>query len=128
MLKKYLETIVLSGLFLVCFVFFLFLTFPYEVLKETIAAEISSASGYNIQIGELGPRLPLGVEVGKVSVDLPDGSRGLHFNRITADLSILSLLIGSIAPELRVTIGQGTLNFKSDISVFDAIGGAQLPN
>jgi type II secretion system protein N len=127
-MKKYLEVIILIGLFVVSFIFFLFLTFPYEVLKETVAAELSTATGYNIQIGELGPRIPLGVEAGKVTVDLPDGSRGLSFSRISADVSLLSLLIGSIAPEIELQIGLGTLRFQTEVGVASVLGGAQLPD
>ena len=54
-MKRTLRIFGLIGLFFVSFLVFLFLTFPYEVLKETVAAEVSKATGYLVRIGDLGP-------------------------------------------------------------------------
>jgi type II secretion system protein N len=126
-MKKPLEILSLLGLFLFSFVLFLYLTFPYEVLKETISVELSGATGYSVRIGELSPRLPLGAEVKDVAIEIDDSAGGLKFSSISADISLFSLLIGNIAPEMEIESGGGKLKLESELSVFDLIGGNFFP-
>lgn len=66
----------LAGMLLVAL--FVFLGFPYDLLREALAAQVSAASGARIAIAELAPRVsPLGpaLEARGVSAELPDGTR-----------------------------------------------------
>ena len=127
-MKKIISIFGLVGLFLLSFVVFLYLTFPYEVLKETLSVELSGKTGFNIQIGELNPRLPLGIQAIEVHIDHKDGAKGLHFNKVIADVSILSLFVGSISTELELDSGGGQLDLETDISISDLIAGTPFPN
>ena len=51
--RRTLQITLMTLLFGFSFTLFLFLTFPYEVLKEAVAAQISKATGYNVQIGDM---------------------------------------------------------------------------
>ena len=60
--RRTLQFSLMSLLFGFSFTLFLYLTFPYEVLKEAVAAQISKATGYNVQIGDMSVALPLGIK------------------------------------------------------------------
>lgn len=88
------------SLFLVGFLFFFYLTFPYGVLKESIFAEVGKASGYSIQVKHFGPSLPLGFEGENIKVTSKDGSQSIELQEFDVTISLLSLLIGNISVDL----------------------------
>lgn len=84
-------------LFLFSFTFFLYLTFPYSVLKEAVFAEVAKATGYNIQIENFGPSLPVGFEGENLQISSKDGSQNIQLQEVDITISMLSLLIGRIS-------------------------------
>lgn len=114
-------------LFLFSFVFFLYLTFPYEVLKESLAAQVSGATGYSIQIGELGPRIPLGIKAKSVRIESPSGASAIKLDRVTVAIGILPLLIGRLSVDTEVENGAGSLELGLRFGLLGLMKGAPLP-
>lgn len=120
-------TFIFVGVF--SFLFFLYFTFPYEVLKEAIAMKASEESGLNIQLGELGPSFPFGLEAEKVKVTSP-GGHTLHIHKADVNVSLLNLLLGKLAVELELTDEKkGVLDFQVKISLLKLLlRQGSLPN
>ena len=92
-----------TGIFLFSFVFFLYLTFPYVVLKESVGSQVSQMTGYSVYIGELGPALPVGLAAKDVSILAPGASSPLKIAEAEVKIGILSLLMGKLSPGLLLT-------------------------
>ena len=99
-LKKWFKKSGYVLLFVVSFIFFLYLTFPYGVLKESMAAFISKQAGLDIHIGELRPSLPLGFDMTDVTLAPVGGGPVLELKEVQIDFSMLNLLFGAIAINL----------------------------
>ena len=119
----------LIALFFGSFLFFLYLTFPYEVLKESLATEISQATGMSVRIGELGPKLPLGVVSKKVAVTPAGSNKTMMVDELTVRISVLSFLVGNISPEVVIEMDKGTLELNLAFGIFSFFGkGAGMPS
>jgi hypothetical protein len=116
----------LVAVFFISFVSFLFFTFPYEVLKETISGEISQSTGYNIQIGDMTSAFPLGIKAKKITLEAPGGGR-LVLDQAKVRVSILAFLIGRISVSADVTSKNGEINLSGALNLFDLIRGVYLP-
>lgn len=127
MAKVVLQVVALIGLFLFSFVLFLFLTFPYEVLKESLAAELSQSTNLVIRIGDMSSNFPLGMTAEKVKIESPNGSASMSFKSLSVDVSVLKFLLGKVAVEVSATEGQGELEVDADFSIFDLIAGNPMP-
>jgi type II secretion system protein N len=114
-----------AALFFASLVFFFYMTFPYEVVKESIASELTKATGLSVQIGELSPLLPLGLGVGDVSVQSP-GKVPFRLQSIRARVGILPMLIGrvSVGVTLRAPDG-GSLYAKVSVKLFRLLFGGK---
>jgi type II secretion system protein N len=56
------------GVFVVSFMFFLYLSFPYGVLKEAISTGIETATGITVRMESFGPGFPLGLSAEGVEI------------------------------------------------------------
>ena len=90
------------GLFCVSFVFFLYLTFPYGVLKEAVIAEISKVTDYNIRVKELGPSLLLGFDAEDITIGSKDGAYEVEIDELDLNVNILPLLIGRASVDVTI--------------------------
>lgn len=98
-------------LFCFSFVFFLYLTFPYSVLKESIVSQISSNSGLNIRVKEFGPVIPLGFEAERITISPADGGQTVELDRAEVSLSLLRLFLGQLAVDVELeTPNEGSLD------------------
>lgn len=125
--RRVLEIVGLVALFVSSFLLFLFLTFPYEVLKEYLAATLSEGTGLNVQIGEMSASLPVGLTVRKLKVESPNGGPALTLSRISVDIGILGFLMGNVSTDVEVTSGAGELALDLDFGIFDLISGVPVP-
>jgi type II secretion system protein N len=122
-MKKTSTIIGLILLFVFSFLFFLWATFPYEVLKESLSNQLSEALGQNIRIGELGPKFPLGVKFAKVSV-AQNSSSSISVKEVSVSASPLSLLIGRISVSLEIYPTEGEpLEINSGMGLFSVLTG-----
>lgn len=122
-----LQVVALVALFLLSFVLFLFLTFPYEVLKESLAAEISQNTGLIVRIGDMSADFPLGMTAEKVKIESPTGTHSMSFKSLSVDVAVLKLLLGKVAVEVSATEGIGELELGADFGIFDLIANQPVP-
>ena len=103
------------------FLFFLYLTFPYQVLKENIAGILSKETGSLVSINTLEPSFPLGVKFTNIRVYRP-GIESLTIGKLNLDVSFLSLLFGGVKADILLEdkLG-GTLNIGAEISLSSLI-------
>lgn len=106
--KNKLLTISAYGmLFFISFVFFVYITFPYQVLKEFISTQVFKYSGVNLRIEDLRPSLPLGVKLKNIKMNIGTTDDVLNIPRIQIKLGLLSLLIGNFNFKLHMIEEKG---------------------
>jgi type II secretion system protein N len=111
--KKVYAIIAALVLFTFSFIFFLYLSFPYGVLKETISANVLSATGMNLRMQEFSPAFPLGVAATNVEISSPNASaKALHFKSIKAKLSILDLFLFRLGANILAESQTGTVDLS----------------
>ena len=125
--KRAARATVLTGLFFVSFVLFLVMTFPYEVLKESIAANLSRATGFNISIGDMSASLPLGMRAEKVRIDGSTPATTVELKSLTINLSLLRLFLGQLGVICELTSGNGVLTATANVGFLDLVSGVALP-
>jgi type II secretion system protein N len=109
-------------LFVLSFVLFLFLTFPYGVLKESISNMVAKTTGIDMRIGEMSPSLPLGFDFSKVSLGSVGGGPTVEFEEAEVGVSLLNLFIGALAVDVSVVdVKEGTLDATVKFSLYDMI-------
>ena len=102
------------SLFFLSFIFFVYLTFPYGVLKEAMMVEVAKATGYTVRMKEFGPSLPLGFEGEKIKISSRDGSQELELEELEVSVSLLSLLLLQVSVDVEVEgKGGGELEISS---------------
>lgn len=122
--KKLFGSVGYTILFIVSFLFFVFMTFPYSVLKESVVSQISEQTGLNIRIQEFGPAIPLGFYAEKVAVTPAQGGPTLQFEKARVSLSIFRLFIGDLAVNVQLaTANKGTLNSQASWKIWKVITG-----
>ena len=127
-IKKILAYLVLS---FGSFALFLYMTFPFQISKETLANEVTKATGMATQIKSLGPSFPLGIKLEGLTLSNPGGV-SFEMKSTSVNLSLLSLLMANaeLTMELEDTIG-GNLEAEIRFGLFDLMGAAKnapMPN
>jgi type II secretion system protein N len=79
-------------LFLFSLLFFLYLSFPYGVLKEAISSQIQLATGITVRMESLGPAFPFGFAANSVEIYKGRSPR-VKVKEISAKVSLLQLLM-----------------------------------
>lgn len=118
--------------FFIGFCFFLFLiyhTFPYSIVKENIAIEIQNVLNkekipLNINIKNLSPYWLTGVELSEVELSHKfQNNESLKFESITARLALLPLIIGNATFDVNVYQKGGKLSSSICFPLFSMIFG-----
>ena len=114
-------------LFVFGFVFFLYLTFPYGILKEAVIAEVSKNTGFNIRIKQFGPDLPLGFEAEDIVVS--KGNHEMSFKSAEVSISILSLFVANATADIELTSrNNGTLEASASWGILQLFDQNFLPS
>jgi len=100
--KNYFVWLWYAGLFLVSFLIFFLFTFPYGVVKEAVVAEISTSTGFNIRVNEIGPSFPIGVDAEDLKISTQDALAQVEFRSADVTLSVLPLLIGRVTFNIEI--------------------------
>ncbi len=113
---------VMVGVFVASFLFFLYLSFPYGVLKEAIASQIQLATGITVRMESFGPAFPFGFAADGVEIYKGQSAR-FKVRSLTAHLSILQLFLARLGVgisiedpkggDLDVSVGFGFLDLVS---------------
>lgn len=117
------------ALFLVTFFFFVYITFPYLVLKEALSAKLGKLTGLDIRMEELDPNLPLGFEATKLSISSSRGGPAIEVQTADVSISVLNLLIGRIGVHVDLeTKNGGELSVYTRMSIWKLMDGVMLPS
>jgi type II secretion system protein N len=125
--QRALQITLMIGLFFVSFTFFMFLTFPYEVLKESVAAQLTKETGYTFRIGSMGPALPLGFSGENIHIETQNGSSALDLKGLKFRLELLGLFTGKLGVSAEALAGRGSLNISVNFGLIDLAKGAVIP-
>lgn len=122
-MNKALQYVCYVVLFIVSFLFFVYLTFPFNILKESLVMKLNKATGLNVSVYDLSPSLLLGIEAQGVSLKAPTGQE-VKFSAIEVSLSTLRLFTGRLRcilemqdaqkNPLEVTAGFGLFSLIAD--------------
>ncbi|MBI2601525.1 MAG: type II secretion system protein GspN [Deltaproteobacteria bacterium] len=111
---------------LVGFITFLYFSFPYDVLKESIAVETTNATGMAVSIGDLGPSFPLGIEIENTKLGTSEGNE-IQIPYASVQVSVLPLLWAHIDVDVEIEDrSQGTLDLSLGLSLFDLLKGSRM--
>lgn len=117
--------------FLVCFLLAAYWTFPFERAKDFIIQQVEmpmnarsgerEASGYQLEIVDLAPSWFTGVELtgvslSKVSDDPEAQPAQVTFEHINARISVLSLLVGTVAVTFDTRVAGGNIDGEFELS------------
>ncbi len=119
---------------LTSFLFFLYVTFPYGVIKEVVVSSIadnlrSSGIPARVSIGSMRPHWFTGVQLKNVVVtNAADSEANLRLGEVTVRLNLLPLLIGRATVTGRITQAGGALDLRVNMPIVGAILGHQSPS
>jgi len=127
-MKTWIKFTLLVSLFLASFVLFVFMTFPYEVLKESLSAEISQNTGYTVRIGKLSSNFPIGLQASNIKIDSPQSDTTLTLSTFDVDVSLLPIFMGKVGAEVTLTSGKGIIELGGNLGILDLINGITVPS
>lgn len=120
-MKKIIRISSLVFIGIASFLFFVYVSFPYSILKETIAVNVVKNTGISVSIKELGPSFFLGIKAKDITLSSLSSSK-FTLKEVDVSLSLLSLFVGKIAVDITVRDSKnGFLELYSAIGVFDLL-------
>jgi len=125
--RRALQITLMVMLFFVSFNFFMLVTFPYEVLKEAVAAQLTKATGYTVRIGGMGPALPVGFAAEDIHIETQNGTASLDLKGLKVSVELLRLFTGSLGVSGQALAGKGSLNVAVSFGLIDMAKGAVAP-
>jgi hypothetical protein len=112
----------LVGLFVFTFFIFLYLSFPYGVLKEAVASQVQLATDIGVRIEELGPAFPFGFVAKDVELSGTGGVK-LNFKEVGIRLSILQLFLLKLGVNIEaIGMNNGVLDLDLGFGIFKLFG------
>ena len=119
----------LIGLGAVSFLFFLYLTFPYQVLKESITSSLNKQTSVNIRIGELSSHFPIGVELDNLKISVPGQVKTLTVKHVVASVSLWRFFLGQLGLSFELeSNNKKTLEVDLVFKLFSLINGVVAPS
>ncbi len=127
--KNYFKWVWYTGLFFVSFLIFFLFTFPYGVVKESIIAEVSQATGLNIRVKEVGPSFPIGVDAEDLKISTQDSLATVEFRSVDLTVSILPLFIGKVQVNAElISKNKGEIDASASFGVLQLIKQDFIPS
>jgi type II secretion system protein N len=124
-----LPKIAVVGIFFGSLLFFVYLTFPFGVLKESLTAAINRNSDFNVRIGYLSSDFPVGLRAEDVVISKRGAKKSVSIKKMSVELGLLSLLIGRVRVDAEISEGSGSyLDLSTSFSLFGLMSGAMIPN
>ncbi len=110
--------------FCVGFVFFLYLTFPYGVLKELLSAQVQKQTGYAIRMQNLKPALIVGIKGDKIVMQKLGASKSFEFDHARINLVLWRTLIGKASIRIKLSGKKlGSLTVQTDTPLLSLLLG-----
>ena len=107
---KILRIIGLVAFFLFSFIVGLYVTFPWNVLKDRIAIQISEATGWGVEAESLEPSWLTGVRIEGLKLEPPEAAEPVILDEVVARARLLSFLTGGMGVSAWLPLGQGELD------------------
>ncbi|MEN9809385.1 MAG: hypothetical protein RLZZ488_952 [Pseudomonadota bacterium] len=107
----------------VSFLFFLYLSFPINVVKEVAVSKVNELfiqrrMPVRLSVASLKFKFPVGVSLEDIQVmNVTDSDATVKIGRVAASLNVLPIFVGKIDASLRVTQSGGSL----DVNVSDSL-------
>ena len=118
--KKWVKILSYVLLFFISFSIFIYISFPYSILKETIVQKTEQATGMSVEIEDVAFSLPIGIKIKNMSLSTKGNSYKLK--KISANISLLPLIFARINLSVKVTDDQnGTLQTKVGMGLFQML-------
>ncbi len=132
--KRMRTFLIYGGVGILSFLLFLYISFPFNVVKEVAVSKVNEVFIENklpirVRVAGLKLKLPIGIQLEEIQlVNVNDSSAGIKIGRATASVSVLSLLLGKVDADVRLTQSGGNveINFNDKISSLLKI--ARSPN
>lgn len=121
--KKTRTALTYAGVGVFSFLLFLYLSFPFNVVKEVAVSKINDTFiqqklPIRISVASFKPKFPLGINLEDIQVsNVNDSSANVKIGRATFSLNVLSVLIGKVDADVRLTQSGGSL----EMNVYDSI-------
>jgi type II secretion system protein N len=124
------QTIGLVALFFCSLIFFIYVSFPYSVVKEWISATAMKETGIRFRMDDLSPNLPLGISASGIELEGKPGQPPVKIKSIDLSIGLFSLLMGKLAVDLEVAGDKsGELDLGVRLSLFKGlIDGVWIPS
>ncbi len=101
-------------LFITSFLFFLYLTFPYGILKEALVSEISRNTGLTVKIDDFGPNLPIGFVAEGVTISKGEEAQAINLRKIEVSLVIFRIFMWQLGVDAEIiSRNKGTLDLSA---------------
>lgn len=111
------------AIFFVSFFLFLYLSFPYGVLKEAISSQVQVATGITLRMDSFGPAFPFGFSASDVEIYKGQSTR-VKLKSLSARLSIWQLLTLRLGISIdAVDVSGGDLDVGFAFGIFDVLTG-----
>ena len=124
MINKFLTFLIYFVVALSSFILFLYLSFPYHVLKLSMLSKLSDSLSYQVRSEKLSHEFPLGLSLNKVEIENPGVSK-MSFEKISVSTDFWSLFFGSLNVRLGIKDSVGgdmTLLNQFDLLKFATTG------
>jgi hypothetical protein len=111
------------AIFFVSFFLFLYLSFPYGVLKEAISSQVQVATGITLRMDSFGPAFPFGFSASDVEIYKGQSTR-VKLKSLSARLSIWQLLTLRLGISIDAKdVSGGDLDVGLAFGIFDVLTG-----
>jgi hypothetical protein len=118
----------LVSLFVFSFLVFLYLSFPFSILKESLSNTISDATGYNLKIGEMSPSFLNGIELSDIEVSQFGDKRKLKIKYLEVSVNPFYLFVGTVRPSIYIEDPKGgSLSAGASIGALGLLSSNVIP-
>lgn len=126
--------LIYGGVGILSFLLFLYVSFPFNVVKEVAVSKINDIFIENklpirVRVAGLKLKLPIGIQLEELQVvNVNDSSATIKIGRATASVSVLSLLLGKVDADVRLTQSGGNVEINFNDKITSLMKAARTPN
>lgn len=111
------------GVGIISFLIFLYLSFPFNVVKEVIISKVNETFiqqklPIRISVASFKPKFPIGINLEDIQVsNVNDPLANIKIGKASAWVNVLSLLIGKVDADVRLTQSGGSLDMNYNVGL-----------
>lgn len=121
--KKYKLYVTYSVVGILSFLIFLYLSFPFNVVKEVLAGKVNesfiqSKLPLRMTLGSLRPKFPLGLTLEDIQLNnVNDPLASIKIGKASVSISILAPFVGNVAADVRLEQSGGRVEIATSQSI-----------